>query len=99
MPEKVVVKVRRLPDGEPWDALEIASEGRFVELEIKGLSLSLGSLLEIERGTVLLWGELRQLIGSVALVWIEHSLDKSKLHPIQEIWGNELPAEAAPPGF
>jgi len=86
MPEKVGVRVRRLPDGEFSDAVQTSSDGRFLEFE-GGEVFSQGSLLEIERGSTLLWGELRALSGSAARVWIEHSLDRSKLQPIREIWG------------
>jgi len=87
MPERVAVRLRRLPDGEFSDALQTASGERFIELHLAGQKLSLGSLLEIERGSTLYWGELRQMTGSTALVWIEHCLDRSQLKPIQEIWG------------
>ena len=87
MPEKVGVKIRRLPDGESCDALQTSWEGRFLELELGGEILPLGSLLEIERGTTLLWGELQQLQGSTAVVAVEHCLDRSGLQSIREIWG------------
>ena len=87
MPERVGIRVRRLPDGEFRDALQTSSEGRFLALDVPGEGLPLGSLLEIERGPMLYWGELLQLAGSAALVWIGHSLDRSKLHPIRETWG------------
>jgi len=87
MPEKVGVRVRRLPDGEFSDALQTSSDGRFLEFELGCGAFSQGSLLEIERGTTVLWGELRTVSGSTARVWIEHSLDRSKLQPILEIWG------------
>jgi len=87
MPERVGVRVRRLPDGEFRDALQTSSDGRFLELDLRGEVLSLGALLEIERGSTLYWGELLELAGATALVWIEHSLDRSKLQPIRETWG------------
>jgi hypothetical protein len=87
MPERLGVRVRRLPDGEFRNAFQTSSGGRFLELDVTGEELSLGSLLEIELGTTLFWGELLQLVGSTAVVRIEHSLDTSKLPPIREIWG------------
>ena len=87
MLESVGVRVRCLPDGEFHDALQTSSEGRLFELSITGEMLGLGSLLEIERGSTLYWGELVQLVGSSALVQIEHSLDQSKLQPIRQTWG------------
>jgi hypothetical protein len=87
MPERVGVRVRRLPDGEFCNAFQTSSGDRFFELDVTGDGLPLGSLLEIESGSALYWGEVRQQAGSLALVWIEHSLDKSKLQPIRESWG------------
>ena len=88
MPEPVGVKVRCLPDGEFRDAIHTASEGRFFELDVTADTFSLGSLLEIEKGTMVYWGELKQFVGPAALVQIEHSLDRSKLQPIRDIWGD-----------
>jgi hypothetical protein len=87
MPGKVGVRVRRLPDGEFRDALQTSSGGRFLELDVTGETMSLGSLLEIEHGSTLYWGELLQWVGPTAVVRIEHSLDRSKLKPIRETWG------------
>ena len=47
----------------------------------------MGALLEIERGTMLCFGELRQKTSSTAVVLIEHALDRTRLKPIQEAWG------------
>jgi hypothetical protein len=87
MPEGVCVRVRRLPGGEYCEAKQISINGRFLELEVAGAVLPLGSLLEIEQTSALYWGELQQLAGSKALVFVEHCLDKSRLEPIREIWG------------
>ena len=87
MPERVGIRVRRLPDGEFRDAIQTSSGGRLFELDVTGETLSVGSLLEIEDGSTLYWGELLQLLGSTAVVRIEHSLDRSKLQPIREAWG------------
>jgi hypothetical protein len=88
MPERVGVKVRCLPDGEFRDALQTASDGRFFELDVTADSFALGSLLEIEKGSMLYWGELKQFVGPAAFVLIEHSLDRSRLQPIRDIWGD-----------
>jgi hypothetical protein len=88
MSEQARLKVRRLPDGQFSDVLEVSSGGRFLEFESSGERLPLGSLLEIEQGSMLYWGELQQLVGSTARVAIEHSLDRSRLQPIREIWGD-----------
>lgn len=87
MPERVTVRVRRLPDGGFQEACRISSQGRFWELELDGEALALGSLLEIERESILYWGALQEIDGSKATVSIEHSLDTSRLQPIREIWG------------
>ncbi len=87
MPEGIVVRVRPLPGGDFRDARQVSSNGRFLELNISGESLPLGSLLEIEQGSSLYWGELQQFVGSAALIYIEHSLDRSRLQPIGDIWG------------
>ena len=87
MPEGIDVKVRCLPDGDFRDARLVSSNGRFVELNLSGENLPLGSLLEIEQGSSLYWGELQQQVGPTAIVSIEHSLDRSRLQPIREIWG------------
>jgi len=88
MSERVHMKVRRLPNGEFSDALQVSSVGRLWELDVTGESLPLGSLLEIEQGSMLYWAELQQIDGSIARVSVEHSLDRSRLQPIREIWGD-----------
>ena len=82
------MKVRRLPNGEFSDAIQVSSGGHFLEFESSGQLPPLGSLLEIEHGSMLYWGELQQLEGSTARVFIEHSLDRARLQPIREIWGD-----------
>jgi hypothetical protein len=87
MSEQARLRVRRLPDGRFSDALQVSSGGRFLEFEASD-NLPLGCLLEIEQDSMLYWGELQQLEGSTARVAIEHSLDRSRLQPIREIWGD-----------
>jgi hypothetical protein len=88
MSERARIKVRRLPDGEFSDAVQVSSAGHFLEFETSGHPHPLGSLLEIEQGSMLYWGELQQVDGATARVCIEHSLDRSRLQPIREIWGD-----------
>lgn len=88
MPEGMGIRVRRLPEGDFCDALQVSTNGRFLEVTLPGESLPLGCLLEVEHGSSLYWGELQQLVGSTAIVCIEHSLDRSKLQPIGQIWGS-----------
>ena len=87
MPEKVGVRVRRLPDGEFHEALETSLGGRLIEISVTDEAFPLGSLLEFKRGSMLYWGDLVQLAGSTARIWIEHSLDRSKLQPVRDMWG------------
>jgi hypothetical protein len=87
MSERVGVRVRRLPDGEFHDALQLSLEGRFLELETQEETLPLGSLVEVERGPTLFWGQLQQVEGTCVTVSVEHSLDTSRLQPIRDIWG------------
>lgn len=88
MSERFSVRWRRLPEGEFREAQQTLGEDRFFELHVTGPELPLGSLLEIERGSTLYWGEVRQVKDSTSLVWIEHCLDRSQLEPIREIWGD-----------
>jgi hypothetical protein len=87
MPERVCVRVRCLPDGDFCDAIQTSLDGRLLELDIRGNTLPLGSLLEIEQGATRFWGQLQQVEGTSAVVSIEHSLDTSRLQPIRDIWG------------
>lgn len=87
MPERVGVRLRRLPDGDFREARRITSQGRFWELDLAGETFPLGSLLEIEQDSTLYWGAVQELDGSTATVWIEHSLDRSRLQPVREVWG------------
>jgi len=87
MSDLVGMRVRCLPAGDFRDAFRVSAAGRFWGLNVTGEPLPLGSLLEIEQGSTVYWGELRQMAGSTALVCIEHSLDRSRLQPIREIWG------------
>jgi len=87
MSERLGIKLRSLPDGQFQDAFEVGFKGRYLELDLAGRDLPLGSLLEIERGSMLYLGELQRNTGKTAVVLVEHSLDRTKLKPIQEIWG------------
>ena len=87
MPERVGVKVRRLPDGSFQGAQPISIQGRLWQLGIADESLQLSSLVEIEQGSTLYWGAVQQVEGSTATVWIEHCLDRARLQSIRELWG------------
>jgi hypothetical protein len=87
MSERLGIKLRRLPDGPFQEAFEVGLTGRLLEVDLAGSDLPMGALLEIERGTMLCFGELRQKTSSTAVVLIEHALDRTRLKPIQEAWG------------
>ena len=87
MSERLAIKLRHLPEGPFQDAFEVGLRGRLLDVDLAGLDLPLGALLEIECGSMLYFGQLREKTGSAAAVLIEHSLDRAKLKPIQEAWG------------
>lgn len=87
MSERLEIKLRRLPGGQFADAFEMGQKGRFLELDLAGMDLPIGSLLEIERGSMLYLGELQRKTNQVAVVLVEHALDRARLKPIQEVWG------------
>jgi hypothetical protein len=87
MPEQTAVRVRVLPNGVSEDASAIGWQGRLLELNLSGKSFPLGTLFEIEHGTMVYLGELQQQNGSVLIVAVEHCVDRERLKPIQEAWG------------
>jgi len=87
MSERLGVRLRLLPDGPVQDAVEIDLRSRYLELDSTSCDFAIGSLLEIERGSTLYLGELQQKTERTAVVRIEHSLDRTKLQAIQDIWG------------
>jgi len=87
MPEQIAVRVRVLPDGKSQDASIVGWNGRLLELDLPGESYPLGTLLEIEQGAMVYLGEVQQQRGPVLTMAIEHSVDRNRLQPIQEIWG------------
>jgi hypothetical protein len=87
MPEQSGVRLRVLPEGKSQDASIVGWKGRLLELDFPGGNFPLGTLLEIEHGTMVYLGELQQQTGAALIVAIEHSVDCKKLKPIQEIWG------------
>ena len=87
MSERLGIKLRRLPDGQFFDAFEIGWKGRLLEIDLAGSDMPVGSLLEIERASALHLGEVQRRIGQTAVVLVEHTLDRTRLKQIQEIWG------------
>jgi len=43
-------------------------------------------MVEIEEGPVILLGELVERQGPRAVVQVEHSIDRSRVHAIEESW-------------
>lgn len=89
MPERNTVKVRPLPDGtflEGWDA---GWEDTLLRVDLPGPrdGFSQGVLVEIESGSMLYLGEVRQCYESGIAARVEHSLDRHKLASIQNTWG------------
>ena len=87
MSERAGVRLRCLPDGAFHDAFELAWKSRLLELDVTGIELPQGALLEIECGSMLYFGELLRNDGSTASVLIEHSVDRARLQAIQQTWG------------
>jgi len=87
MSEQTAVQVRILPDGEFHNASVIGWRGRLLELDFPGSNFPLGTLLEIEQAPMVYLGELQWQTESVLVVAIEHSVDRTRLQPIQKAWG------------
>jgi hypothetical protein len=89
MPERTVVKLRRLPDGDFQEGVEVGWEGRVLEVDLPGGKggFSPGAPLEIECGSMLYLGELQPGSGATARILVEHSVDLAKLASMQDAWG------------
>jgi hypothetical protein len=83
------VKIRRLPQGKLLDAWENGWEGRYLNVDLTNHEpeFPMGSLVEIEGGSMMHLGELQQWKESIARVLVEHSVDRAKLAMIHETWG------------
>ena len=88
MPDRIAVTLRSLPDGDRRNGYQSGWKGCFLELDLEQESQELcpGALLEIECGSMLYWGELQERKGSVAVVLVEHRVDRASLAAIQETW-------------
>lgn len=87
MSDRVGVRLRCLPDGVFQNAWELDRKNQILELDVTGIELTQGALLEIESGSMLYFGELVRVDESTASVLIEHSVDRARLKPIQQTWG------------
>ncbi|MGA2270466.1 MAG: hypothetical protein ABSH44_18485 [Bryobacteraceae bacterium] len=88
MPERTVIKLRRLPDGDYREGVEIGWKGRVLEVDLPSQEGGFppGTPLEIDCGSMLYLGELQQGSGSTARILVEHSVDRAKLDSIQDAW-------------
>jgi len=89
MPDGNTVKVRSLPDGGFLEGREAGWENAILRVDLPGAKegLSRGVLVEIESGSMLYLGEVRQSSGSGVSVRVEHALDRHRLASIQDTWG------------
>ncbi len=89
MPERTVVRLRRLPDGDFQEGAEVGWQGRVLEVDLLGGQggFSLGAPIEIECGSMLYLGEWQHGSGSTGRILVEHSVDRAKLASIQDAWG------------
>lgn len=84
------LRVRRLPDGPVEDATEGDWDRNSLTIHLAAQTGEIlkGSLIQIESASMLYLGEVQQITGPAALIRIEHTVDRSKLAPLEEIWGS-----------
>lgn len=78
-----------MPDGPVEDATEGEWNKDSLKILLAALTgeISKGSLIQIESASLLILGEVQRITGSEALVRVEHTVDRSKLATVQELWG------------
>jgi hypothetical protein len=90
MAEASRVKVRVLPGGELWEAVETGWTGRVVHIEYTAQTLEIppavGVPVEIDTGTKVYLGILEDSTASGASVLVEHLLDSSNIEWIDRVW-------------
>ena len=81
--------IRRLSEGDRHPAVENGRHGRylFLDIEDRAGEFPIGSLIEIEDGSMLCLGEIQQWTKSTATILVEHSLDRARLASVDEMWG------------
>jgi len=84
------VALRRLPEGSFERALECSWSGRYVELSLleDSKQFPLGALVEIDTGEFIYLGEIQRRHDLHLWISVEHSLNRSKLARIQEVWND-----------
>ena len=88
MSDRSPVKLRRLPDGSFIDAWETGWERNMLQLTLleEQAGFLPGVPAEIDNGSMLYLGEVRQCSGSIMKVLVEYSLDRSRLASLQDSW-------------
>jgi len=81
------LKLRHLPDGDFQEGSKPFWSGRFLKIDVEDQGFSVGTLLEIECGSMMYLGEVQQRTESTHVILVEHSLDRSKLDFVEESWG------------
>lgn len=81
------MKVRRLPDGDFQEGLEVGWKGRLLRVEVSGGEFAVGMPLEIECGSMTYLGELQERSGSSHVILVEHSVDRAKLDFLEDSRG------------
>jgi hypothetical protein len=89
MPDRNTVKLRCLPDGGFLEGREAGWDDAELRVDLPGPKegLTRGVLVEIESGSMLYLGEVRQSTESGVTARVEHALDCQKLAFIQNTWG------------
>jgi hypothetical protein len=85
------ITVRRLPDLDPYPAVEMRLEGRHlqVEMESEASAATLASgncLVEVDSAEMVYLGEVCGCHGNVLAVHVNHALDRDRLSRVQEAW-------------
>lgn len=88
MPERGLMKVRSLPNGDFHDMQETGWDGNMLHLAFSGdgMGFSRGVLVEIQGESQLYLGEVRHCSGGAIKVLVEHALDSARLAAMQDTW-------------
>ena len=83
------VKLRLLPDGAAREGRDAGWENAVFHVDLVGAGddFTPGAAVEIECGSKLFLGEVRQCSDTHVAVRVEHALDCDRLASIQRTWG------------
>jgi hypothetical protein len=91
MSEDTQARVRRLPEGEFYNAFDAGWTGRILELEFADEAtppdFAVGAMVEVELPTRLCLGVLQAAGRSGISVLVEHSLESAQIGWIRDVWG------------